>query len=124
MPKRYLARCTKTIYHARAKFPLAGKPAKVLNGFNDDQILELRSGAASFDDKLDALAKFVKDTTIQRGKPAQANVEAFLNAGYTKANLVDTLIVIGDKIISNFLHGVGQFPVDFPAAVELETANA
>lgn len=95
-----------------------------MNGFNDDQILELRGGTASFDVKLDALARFVKDTTIQRGKPAQANVDAFLNAGYTKANLVDTLVVIGDKIISNFLHGIGQFPVDFPAAVALETANA
>ena len=95
-----------------------------MNGFTDDEILELRSGSASFDTKLDALAKFVKDTTIQRGKPTPANVEAFFSAGYTKGNLVDTLIVIGDKIISNFLHGVGQFPVDFPAAVALETANA
>lgn len=94
-----------------------------MNGFDDQQILELRQGGASFDAKLDALARFVKDTTLQRGKPAPANVEALLNAGYTNGNLVDILVVIGDKIISNFLHGVGQFPVDFPAALELEAAT-
>ncbi len=31
-----------------------------MNGFTDAQILEIRSGAASFDTKIDALAKFVK----------------------------------------------------------------
>jgi hypothetical protein len=33
--------------------------------------------------------------------------------------LVDILMVIGDKIISNFFHGTTQIPVDFPAAPAL-----
>ena len=94
-----------------------------MNGFTEEQILELRTGAASFDNKLDALARFVKDTTIQRGKPTAESVENLLAAGYDKGNLVDILVVIGDKIISNFLHGVTQIPVDFPAAAELEAAT-
>lgn len=95
-----------------------------MNGFNDEQILELRTGSASFDTKMDALATFVRDTTIQRGKPSASSVEALFAAGYTEANLVDILVVIGDKIISNFLYGVTQIPVDFPAAAELETVAA
>ena len=93
-----------------------------MNGFTDEQIIELRSGHASFDPKLDALARFVRETTINRGKPAPATTDALLAAGYTKENLIDILVVIGDKIVSNFLHGVTQTPVDFPEAVILEEA--
>ncbi len=95
-----------------------------MNGFTDEQILEIRSGKATFDAKIDALAKFVKDITINRSKPSQQVVDNFLEAGYDKANLVDVIIVIGDKIISNFLHGTTQVPVDFPAAPALEAEIA
>ncbi|MEO1055249.1 MAG: carboxymuconolactone decarboxylase family protein [Bacteroidota bacterium] len=95
-----------------------------MNGFTDDQILEIRSGKASFDAKLDALAKFVKDITINRSKPSAEALDNFFAAGYDKANLVDTIVVVGDKVISNFLHGATQVPVDFPAAPALETVNA
>lgn len=92
-----------------------------MNGFTDDEILEIRSGEASFDVKLDALARFVKNITVNRGKPDGEVLESFLNAGYTKENLVDVIVVIGDKIISNFLHGATKIPIDFPVAPELKT---
>jgi uncharacterized peroxidase-related enzyme len=95
-----------------------------MNGFSDEQILEIRSGEVSFDAKLDALAKFVRDTTIQRGKPAPESVEQLFAAGYTQANVIDILIVIGDKIVSNFLHGVTQIPIDFPVARRLDAVHA
>lgn len=95
-----------------------------MNGFTDDQILEIRSGAASFDARFDALAKFVQDTTINRGKPSASTVDALFAAGYDKANLLDILIVIGDKIISNYFHGITQIPVDFPLAQPLELVAA
>ena len=91
-----------------------------LNGFTEEQILELREGRASFDAKLDALAQFVQAVTINRGKPTAEATDAFLAAGYTQENLVDTIVQIGDKIITNYLHGVTQVPVDFPAAPALE----
>lgn len=90
-----------------------------MNGFTDEQVLEIRSGAASFDAKLDALAKFTKNIVINRSKPDAEVVEALFAAGYSEANLVDILMVIGDKFISNFLHGVTQIPIDFPLAPEL-----
>ncbi|WP_436517026.1 carboxymuconolactone decarboxylase family protein [Ekhidna sp. To15] len=95
-----------------------------MNGFSDDQILEIRSGGASFDAKIDALANFVKDITINRSKPSAEALEGLLNAGYTKESLIDINVVIGDKIVSNFIHGATQIPVDFPAAPELEAVAA
>lgn len=93
-----------------------------MNGYTDEQILEIREGKASFDAKLDALAKFVKNITVNRSKPSPEVVDALFGAGYTEANLIDILMVIGDKMISNFLHGTTQVPIDFPAAPELVTA--
>ncbi len=95
-----------------------------MNGFTEDQILEIRSGKASFNEKFDALAKFVKETTVNRGKPSHTAVDALFTAGYDKANLLDILIVIGDKIISNYFHGITQIPIDFPVAQPLELVEA
>ncbi|UPG96481.1 carboxymuconolactone decarboxylase family protein [Luteibacter aegosomatissinici] len=90
-----------------------------MNGFTDAQVLEIRGGTASFDPKLDALARLVKAIAVQRGKIDDALIEGFFAAGWTKENLVDTIVTIGDKTITNYLHSVTQVPVDFPAAPTL-----
>lgn len=94
-----------------------------MNGFTDEQILELRTGSASFDNKLDALAKLAKNVTENRGRTDEDVVDNFLNSGYTKANLVDVIVLVGDKTISNYLHSTTQIPVDFPVAQPLESAT-
>ncbi|MFK7808163.1 MAG: carboxymuconolactone decarboxylase family protein [Saprospiraceae bacterium] len=106
-------------YCLAAHTAIAGK-----NGFTSDQILELRGGSASFDTKLDALAKLSKNITEKRGATDSAVVENFLNAGWTKENLIDTITLVGEKTISNYIHSTTKVPVDFPAAQPLEVANA
>ena len=94
-----------------------------MNGFSDDQVIELRQGAASWDTKLDALVKFAAAVTINRGNASQATKDAFFAAGYSEANLIDVIIVIGDKVISNYIHNLTGFEIDFPVAPELEAAT-
>lgn len=93
-----------------------------MNGFTDAQILELRSGTASFDSKLDALVRFTKSAVENRGRATDQSKDAFFAAGYTEANLIDVVIVVGDKIISNYIHNLTGFTVDFPAAPKLEAS--
>jgi AhpD family alkylhydroperoxidase len=88
-------------------------------GFTPAQVLEIRAGGASFDAKLDALAKFSKDVAINRGHVNGAALDAFFAAGWNEENLIDTIVTIGDKTVSNYLHGVTKVPVDFPAAPTL-----
>ncbi|WP_106794073.1 carboxymuconolactone decarboxylase family protein [Aquimarina sp. Aq78] len=94
-----------------------------MNGFTDEQILELRAGRASFDTKLNALAGLAKNITENRGKANQNVVDNFLTAGYSKGNLIDTIVLVGDKTISNYLHSTTQVPVDFPVAQPLEATE-
>lgn len=90
-----------------------------MNGFTDEQILEIRQGTVSFNPKLDALAKFTASVVNNKGRVADDVTEDFFAAGYTESNLVDVVIVVGDKIISNYLHNLTQVPIDFPIAEEL-----
>lgn len=90
-----------------------------MNGFTDEQILELRAGKASFDTKLNALAKLAKNITENRGRTDEDVLNDYFAAGYTKANLIDTISLVGDKTISNYIHSTTQVPVDFPVAPSL-----
>lgn len=90
-----------------------------MNGFTDEQVIEIRKGAASFDPKLDALAKLTASVVENRGKATEERKNAFFEAGYTEANLVDVVLVIGDKIISNYIHNLTHLEIDFPLADEI-----
>ncbi len=89
------------------------------NGFTEAQTFEIRSAAITFDEKLNALAKLTQNITLTRGKADPVLIERFLEVGYTKENLVDTIVLIGDKSITNLLHSVTKVPVDFPLAKDL-----
>jgi uncharacterized peroxidase-related enzyme len=90
-----------------------------MNGFTDEQILAIRRGEASFDPQLSALVKLVKETEINRGRPSERVLDSFFEAGYNAANLIDVMIIIGDKTISNYLHNITQIPVDWPAVPQI-----
>ena len=90
-----------------------------MNGFTEEQIMEIRKGSVSFDSKLDALAQFTASVVENRGRATEESKEAFFAAGYTEANMIDVVIVIGDKIISNYLHNLTSFEIDFPLAEKI-----
>lgn len=90
-----------------------------MNGFTDEQILEIRKGSASFDSRLNALAQFVKSTAENKGRANDSEIESFFAAGYNESNLIDVVFVIGDKIISNYIHNLTKFDIDFPTVTAL-----
>ena len=95
-----------------------------MNGFSEDQILEIRGGSAGFDAKLDALAKFVHSTASNKGNASQTTKDAFFAAGYSEPNMIDVVIVIGDKVISNYINNLTGFAIDFPIAKDLQTVTS
>ena len=106
--------------YCQAAHTAAGKMA----GFDEDQILEIRRGSASFDPKLDALAKTARAIIENRGKVDDQILEEFFAAGYARQHLVDLIVDIGEKTITNFLHNVTDIPLDFPEAPELKAETA
>lgn len=86
-----------------------------MNGFSDDQLLEIRHGKSG-DNKLNALVALAADITKNRGNAREANVDAFFAAGYTDENLVDLILQVSDKTAMNYLHNLTKIEVDFPLA--------
>ena len=90
-----------------------------LNGFTDEQILEIRRGGVSFDAKLDVLAQLVKQITNNKGNAGQEVIDNFFAAGYTNESLVDTLLIISERTFSNYLNAIVNVPIDFPVAPQI-----
>jgi uncharacterized peroxidase-related enzyme len=90
-----------------------------MNGLTDEQILEIRSGSASFNNKINALAQITKQITETKGRPGKDAIEAFYLAGYTNESLVDLVLAIADKVIMNYLHNITHVEIDFPVAVSI-----
>lgn len=93
-----------------------------MNGFSDDEIINLRKGKSN-DLKLNTLVALAKDITENKGRVNTTSLNGFFNAGYTNANLVDLIMQVSDKIAMNYLHNLTQIPIDFPVA-ELITEMA
>jgi uncharacterized peroxidase-related enzyme len=91
-----------------------------MNGFTDEQILDLRRGIST-DAKLNALVQLAASITKNKGRADAATVDTFFAAGYSNEHLVDTILQVSEKIAMNYLHNLTQIPVDFPVAPALET---
>lgn len=89
-----------------------------MNGFSDEELINIRKGQST-DLKLNTLVALAKEITETKGRVADATLTKFFNAGYTKEHLVDTVMLVSDKIAMNYLHNLTQIPIDFPIATEL-----
>ena len=87
-----------------------------MNGFTEEQTIEIRKGSTAFDAKLNALVALAKEVTIKKGFVDGASLENFFNAGYTKGQAVELVMLVAEKIAMNYLHAVTKVAIDFPAA--------
>jgi uncharacterized peroxidase-related enzyme len=87
-----------------------------MQGFTDEQIIEIRRAEITFDSKFDALAKLAKDIAEHKGHASEKSLENFYDAGYTEETLLDVAIVVGDKTITNYVYALTKVPIDFPMA--------
>lgn len=83
---------------------MAGVPADILAG--------LRSGAPLSDAKLEALRQFTRKMVQSRGWLGDADMEAFASAGYSRQNVLDVVLGLAMKTISNYTNHVAGTPLD------------
>lgn len=62
--------------------------------------------------KLDALVTFTRRVVEQRGIVADVDVAAFLEAGYTKAQVVEVLLGVGMKTFNNYVDHIAHTPLN------------
>lgn len=87
-----------------------------MNGLSEDQTIEIRKGNASFDNKLNALVSLAKEITAKRGFISEAALDGFINAGYSKGQVVELVMLVAEKTAMNYLHAITKVDIDFPLA--------
>ena len=78
----------------------------------EDVIEALREGTALPDEKLQALHDYTKALLDQRGHIGDAQLDAFLSAGYTQQQALEVLTGLAAKLISNFTDALAHTEPD------------
>ena len=94
-----------------AAHSLMGKRA----GLGIEAIKAIRSGSPSGDAAVDALAGFARKVAGSAGTVPAAVLEEVRAAGYSDAQVVDTLLTVAAITFTNLLNRVNDTVVDFPA---------
>ncbi|UBV44588.1 carboxymuconolactone decarboxylase family protein (plasmid) [Deinococcus taeanensis] len=72
----------------------------------------IRDGRPIAEPKLEALWAFTRAMHDTRGRPSQADAEAFLNAGYREEHILGIILGLAVKTISNYTSHVSDTPLD------------
>ncbi len=78
----------------------------------DDVVQALRGGEPIPDARLEALSDFARKVVRERGWVSEGDVQAFLDAGFTQAQLLEVILGIGMKTLSNYANHIARTPVD------------
>ncbi|WP_017941902.1 MULTISPECIES: carboxymuconolactone decarboxylase family protein [unclassified Thioalkalivibrio] len=93
-----------------------------MTGVPDDVIAALREDRPIEDPKLEALRQFTRAMIEQRGWVDEPTQQTFLNTGHTPAQMLEVILAIGLKTLSNYTNHIAGTPVDEPMAGERWTA--
>jgi alkylhydroperoxidase family enzyme len=81
----------------------------------DDEITEaLRNETPLENAKLEALRTMTLSIVRKRGNVSQEELDAFYTAGYGEAQVLDILLGLSQKTISNYTNHIANTPVDAP----------
>ena len=72
----------------------------------------LRAGVTVPDSKLNALRDFTRKVVTNRGQINDDDVDALLCAGYTRKNVLEVLLGVASKTISNYVNNLVDPPLD------------
>lgn len=75
-------------------------------------IAALRDGEPIDDSRLEALRQFTAAVVASRGRPADDATGAFLAAGYGRRQVLEVVLAVGLKTLSNYANHIAGIPLD------------
>jgi len=100
--------------HHSLRGPLAGLdrqgiPARAAEVLRDDLAID--------DPRLEALRRFTRMLLQRRGQVSDTDVHGFLSAGFSRAQVLEVILGVAFKTISNYTNHVAAVPLDAPSAI-------
>lgn len=77
---------------------------------DEGAVQSLRKGETISDRRLEALRHFVETVVRARGAVGDDAVEAFLAAGFTQRHVLEVVLIVATKTISNYVNHIVQTP--------------
>ena len=81
-------------------------------GIDQEVIDAVRDGGPINDGRLSVLRDFAAAVVEKRGRVKEAELDAFLAAGFTKAQVLEVIIAAAFKLISNYTNHIADIPLD------------
>lgn len=81
-------------------------------GVAPEVIAALREAQPILDDRLQALRGFVERVVTERGFAGDEAVAAFIAAGFSKAQVLEVVLIVATKTISNYVNHLTHTPLD------------
>ncbi|SCZ67425.1 carboxymuconolactone decarboxylase family protein [Epibacterium ulvae] len=86
----------------------------IMQGVDDTTISALREERPLADPRLEALRKFTLILVRERGNAPQKDVDDFLAAGFEHRAILDILVGLAQKVLSNYTNHLAETPIDKP----------
>lgn len=83
-------------------------------GVDSGVVEAIRNDRPISDPKLEALRVLTRETVERRGWPSEDTQQRFFDAGFSTSQLLDVLVGIAQKTLSNFTNHIAGTPVDAP----------
>lgn len=81
---------------------------------SDEITNALRDEAPLSDPKLEALRTFVLAVVRKRGEVNEKDLSAFYDAGYAQRQVLEVILGVSQKVMSNYINHIAQTPIDQP----------
>ena len=89
-------------------------------GWSKEETHAIRRGDIK-DDRIQPLVRLTQEIVDTRGHASDETIQAFFDAGYSKAAFIELHGLVAVKTFTNYINHAVETPIDFPKAEELET---
>ena len=102
-----------TSFENGCSYCMAAESAVAAMMETDPAVIEaLREGRPLPDDRLDALGRFTREVVAQRGWVSEQEVDRFLAAGFTRSKILEVVLGVTKKTLSNYANHIADTPLD------------
>ena len=81
-------------------------------GVPEDVISAIKAGVPLPDERAEALRRLVSQIVDKRGWLSDADVQAFFGQGYSRSQLLDVMVGVSMKTLSNYINHLADPPIE------------
>ncbi|MGE0392075.1 MAG: carboxymuconolactone decarboxylase family protein [Vicinamibacterales bacterium] len=83
-----------------------------MQGVAGEVVQAIRAGQPLADTRLEALRRFTIAVVGSRGRVSDADTTSFLGAGYTLGQVLEVVLGVAIKTLSNYVNHIAETPID------------